>query len=174
MFLDLTKALGVTINRNTILFIIDIVFVFYTVIDQIEDEFIHIQAIFLLERKHALVVEQESKRAHSSEVATKLIKDAANVADGTCSVIRQRIYKDSNAMWAIALIGHWFVIALVFTGRILYCALDIILGHVLALRIGYDSAKRRVVFRFRTSRFNSYGYLFPDLCKSSRHMPPAF
>ena len=42
MFLDLTKTLGVSINRNTILFIIDIVFVFYTIIDQIEDELIHI------------------------------------------------------------------------------------------------------------------------------------
>ena len=174
MFLDLTKTLGVTINRNTILFIIDIIFVFYAIIDQIEDEFVHIQAIFLLERKHALMVEQESERPHSPKVATKLIKDAANVADGTCSVIRQRINKDSNTMRSISFISHRLIVALVFTGRILYCALDIILGHVLALRIGYDGAKRRVVFRFRTSRFNSYGYLFSDLCKSSRHMPPAF
>ena len=36
-------------------------FVFYVVVNQVQNQFLHIQSVFLLESKHTLVVEQESQ-----------------------------------------------------------------------------------------------------------------
>ena len=173
MLLDFAITLRVAIDGDCSLFFVLVELVFYTVVDEVEDEFLHVDALLLLEGKYALMVEKERQAAHRTEVAIELIEDAANVADSTCGVVGQSIHEDGNAVRAIAFIGHCLVVALVFTHCVLDSTLDVVLRHVLTLCRCDDGTQRRVVFGFRTASLHGNGNLLSDTCECLGHVAPA-
>ena len=59
ILLNLSEALGVAINGNGIFFLVFIIFIINSEINQFENEFVHIQPVLFMEREYAFVVEQE-------------------------------------------------------------------------------------------------------------------
>ena len=75
MFLDFAEAFRVTVNGDFIFFLILIIFVFHTIVYQIEYQFIHIKTLFLFECENAFVVKKERKTAGRSHISAELIED---------------------------------------------------------------------------------------------------
>ena len=98
MFLDSGIALRVAIDSNGAFFGIFIVFIVHIIIDEVKNQFFHIQAVFFLESEYTLVVEKESQRTCRTQVSTELIKYRTHIGYGTGRVISQGIYEDSHPM----------------------------------------------------------------------------
>ena len=133
MFLNCCVALRITIDSNCTFFRIFIEFVFYVVVNQIENQFFHVYTIFLLECEDTFVIEQESQRTSCSQVSAELVEYRTYIGNGTCCIVCQCINKYSNSVRTVSFVCHSFVFALVFTHCVLDCAFDIILRHVFAL-----------------------------------------
>jgi hypothetical protein len=174
VFLDSCIALRITINSDSAFFLIFFVVFVYIEIDHVKNEFFHVHAVFLLECKYALVVEEESQRTHCTKVAAKLVEYRTDIGNSTGRIVGQRIYKYSNAVRAVAFVCHALVVALVLTHCILDGTFDIVLRHVLTLTSGDNRTQCRVVFRFRTASLYGDGDLFAQTCKCFGHVAPSF
>ena len=119
------------------------------------------------------MVEEEGERAHRTEVAAKLVEDRTDVAHGAGGVVGEGVHKDSDAVGAVALVGHGLIVALVFTHRVFDGAIDVVFRHVLALGRGNDGAQGGVHFGFRAAGLNGYGNLLTNFGKCTSHVAPA-
>ena len=133
MFLNSGIALGITIDSDCSLFIIFFVFIFHIIIDQIQNQFFHIQSVFLLESEYTFVVEQERERSHCTKITAKLIKYRTDISHCTGCVVCQGIYKYSNTVRAVPFVSHALVVALVFTHCVFDSTFNIILRHIFTL-----------------------------------------
>ena len=174
MFLNSGIALGITIDSDCSFFIILFVFIFHIIIDQIQNQFFHIQSVFLLESEYTFVVEQERERSHCTEITAKLIKYRTNVSHRTGCVICQRIHKYSNTVRTVSFVSHALVVALVFTHCVFDSTFNIILRHIFTLTSSDHRTQSRVIFRFRTACLYSYRDLFTQSCKCFSHVAPPF
>ena len=172
MLLNLAERFGIAVNGDAIFFFVLVILVFHTIIDEVEDEFFHIESVLLLEGEHALVVEKESQRPHRTEVAIELVEDRTHIADGTRGVVGEGIDEYGDTMGAVAFIGHGLVLALVFTHRVFDGTLNIIFGHVLTLCRCDDRTERGIRFGLRTAGFNCHSDLLADLGKCTGHVTP--
>ena len=173
MFLNSTKRRRITIDCDAVLLFILVVFILYTIINQIENHFVHIQPILLFEGEDCLVIKEERQRTLSSEITVEFVEDRTHITYCTRGVICQSLHEDGNSMRAISFVGDLLVITLVLTHRILDSTLDIVLRHILAFGIGNDSTQCRIVLWFWTACFHSNSNLFTNLCKCLSHVAPS-
>ena len=61
MLLNSRIALRITVDSDSSFFRIFIEFVLYVVVNQVQNQFFHIDTFFLLESEHTLVIEQEGQ-----------------------------------------------------------------------------------------------------------------
>ena len=59
MLLNFTEARGGTIDGYFVCLLIFIIFIFHTIIYEVENQFIHVQAIFLLKGEYGFMVKEE-------------------------------------------------------------------------------------------------------------------
>ena len=173
MLLDVAEALRITIDSDFACFLVLVVFIFYSVVDEVENHLVHINTVLLLECEHALVVEEEREATCGTHVTIELIEDRTNVAYSTSGVVGKSVNEDSYSVRTISLVSNLLVFALILTHSVLDSTLDVVLRHVLALSISDDSTKSRIVLWFWTASLYSNGNLLANLCKCTSHVAPS-
>ena len=77
-------------------------------------------------------------------------------------------------MGPVSFVVHFLVVAGVLAHGVFNGALDVVLGHVLALGIGDNGAKGGVHVGVGASGFYCDGDLLANLCECLGHMAPSF
>ena len=85
--LDVAKALGVAIDGNLALFVVLVELVIHSEVNQFEYQVIHTHAVFHLESKDCLVVEEEAERALGTQVAVELVEHRTYISHGAGGVV---------------------------------------------------------------------------------------
>ena len=97
-----------------------------------------INSYFLLKGENTAMIKKEGQGAHRTEIAVKLVENGAHVCHCARSIVSQGVNKDGDSMRTISLVSHLFEVTLVFAHGIFDSTVNIVLRHILALRIGND------------------------------------
>ena len=136
--LDLCILLHVVaVDGDGAFLVVDVILVLNAEVDKLQDKVVHVDAVFLLEGEHTLVVEEVRQRACCAQGAAKLVEHRAHVAYGAGGVVGEGVDEDGDAVGAVALVCHFFIFALVLAHGVLDGTLDVVFRHVLALACGY-------------------------------------
>ena len=120
------------------------------------------------------MVEEERQRALRAEVAVELVEHRAHVAHGARGIVGQCVHEDGYSVWAVSLVSHLLVVALVLSHSVLDSPFDVVLGHILALGVGDDCTQCRVHVGIRSSGLYCNGYLLSDFGECLGHVAPSF
>ena len=95
--------------------------------------------ILCVNKDNALTGEHEHNRALLTHVSAVFVEIMTDIARGAVAVIGKRFNNHGNAVGAVALVYDFLVIrAAAFARRLLYNAVDIIVGDIGCLRLGND------------------------------------
>ena len=98
--------------------------------------------------QHALFVKHEAHGARGAHVAAKLGEAMANIAGGTVAIVGNRFHDHRHAAGRIAFVGDLFVIHIAqLACRLLDGAGNIIIGHIVSLRLGNHITQLAIDFR---------------------------
>ena len=115
--------------------------------EQEEGVLVYRRAVFG-DREHledALLLEHKRDGAARAEVAAGLREQAPKVGDGAVGVVREHVHEHRDAVRAVALVRLLLVVgALDLARAALDSALDVVLGHVLRLRLIDGEREARV------------------------------
>mmetsp|Transcript_23743 Transcript_23743/g.42542 ORF Transcript_23743/g.42542 Transcript_23743/m.42542 type:complete len:262 (+) Transcript_23743:1304-2089(+) len=112
-----------------------------------------------------LTVEHETHAARLAQVPTVFGKGRAHGGGGPVAVVRHRLDDHGDAIGAIALIADFFVILAVACHGFLDGAVNIILGHRLALGLFDSQTQTRVLVGVRITHLGGDGDLLGQLGK---------
>ena len=105
--LNCAERLRITVDCNFVLLLV--ILLLYTVVNEVENQFVHVKAVLLCECKHALLCKHEVEATLCTKCTTELIEDSAYVGNGTCSVVSCSIYKDCDTERTVALVWYLLV-----------------------------------------------------------------
>ena len=75
VLLNIAEAGRLTVDSNFILFVILIILIIDSVVNQIENQLIHVHSLFLLESEDSLMVEEKAKRPLRAKIAIELVEN---------------------------------------------------------------------------------------------------
>ena len=144
------------------------------VVDKLKLQFVHIGAFFVGDDEGAFALEEEVVHAHGAQLSLAAYKGGTNVGDGAGWVVGGSFDDEGGAVGAFAVVDDFFVGRLVFLGGTLDGALDILLGHALALGGGHEQTKTEVAGGVGTAGNDGQLNFFSNLGERAGHVTPTF
>ena len=144
------------------------------VVDKLKLQFVHIGAFFVGDDEGAFALEEEVVHAHGAQFTLAAYKGGTDVGNGAGGIVGGCLDDEGGAMGAFAVVDDFFVGRLVFLGGTLDGALDILLGHALALGGGHEQTKTEVAGGVGTAGNDGQLNFFSNLGERAGHVTPTF
>ena len=144
------------------------------VVDELEFEFVHVDALFVGDDKGAFALEEEVVHAHGAELAFAADEGGADVGDGARGVVGGCFDDEGGTVGAFAVIDYLFVGGLVFLGGALDGAFDVLFRHALALGGGHEQAETEIAGGVGAAgKYGEFDF-FSDFGEGAGHVSPPF